>query len=115
MLLAFRLAQSKGPPVPWVGQSASGPSRSGEVGPHPHFRVENACATDAFRNACYAVAAGIYDINLVLRVEKLKDSGLSGLVIPGAPGSDVAPPAPPPSQFAMAVTRLLPPKAISLG
>ena len=32
----------------------------------PISRVENACATatDAFRNACYAVAAGIYDIVL---------------------------------------------------
>ena len=44
----------------------------------PISRVENACATatDAFRNACYAVAAGIYDIVLALGVEKLKDSGL---------------------------------------
>ncbi len=73
----------------------------------PISRVENACATatDAFRNACYAVAAGIYDIVLALGVEKLKDSGFSGLAIPEAPGSDVAPPAPPPSQFAMAATR----------
>src|SRR3989337_2057444 len=32
----------------------------------PITRVENACATatDALRNACYAVAAGIYDIAL---------------------------------------------------
>lgn len=73
----------------------------------PISRVENACATatDAFRNACYAVAAGIYDIVLAIGVEKLKDSGFSGLAIPEAPGSDVAPPAPPPSQFAMAATR----------
>ena len=73
----------------------------------PISRVENACATatDAFRNACYAVAAGIYDIVLALGVEKLKDSGFSGLAIAEAPGSDVTPPAPPPSQFAMAATR----------
>jgi acetyl-CoA C-acetyltransferase len=73
----------------------------------PITRVENACATatDAFRNACYAVAAGIYDIVLALGVEKLKDSGFSGLAIPEAPGSDVTPPASPPSQFAMAATR----------
>jgi len=34
----------------------------------PITRVENACATatDAFRNACYAVAAGIYDIVLAV-------------------------------------------------
>ena len=53
----------------------------------PITRVENACATatDAFRNACYAVAAGVYDIVLALGVEKLKDSGFSGLG--GARGS----------------------------
>lgn len=31
------------------------------------------------RNASYAVASGVYDIVLVLGVEKLKDSGLLGL------------------------------------
>ena len=73
----------------------------------PITRVENACATatDAFRNASYAVAAGIYDIVLAVGVEKLKDSGFSGLAIPEAPGSEVAPPTPPPAQFAMAATR----------
>ena len=73
----------------------------------PISRVENACATatDAFRNAAYAVAAGIYDIVLAVGVEKLKDSGFSGLAVPEAPGSDVTPPTPPPSQFAMAATR----------
>ncbi|MDE2939052.1 MAG: acetyl-CoA acetyltransferase [Chloroflexota bacterium] len=73
----------------------------------PITRVENACATatDAFRNAAYAVAAGIYDIVLAVGVEKLKDSGFSGLAVPEAPGSDVTPPTPPPSQFAMAATR----------
>ena len=73
----------------------------------PITRVENACATatDAFRNACYAVAAGVYDIVLALGVEKLKDSGFSGLAVPEAPGSDVNPPVPPPSQFALAATR----------
>lgn len=45
----------------------------------PITRVENRCATssDAFRNACFAVAAGMYDIVLVLGAEKLKDSGLA--------------------------------------
>jgi len=73
----------------------------------PITRVENACATatDAFRNASYAVAAGIYDIVLAVGVEKLKDSGFSGLAIPEGPGSDVTPPTPPPAQFAMAATR----------
>ena len=73
----------------------------------PIRRLENACATatDAFRNACYAVAAGIYDIVLTVGVEKLKDSGFSGLAIPESPGSEVNPPTPPPAQFAMAATR----------
>jgi len=47
----------------------------------PISRVENMCATgsDAFRNACYAVACGACDIALVLGAEKLKDFGTSGL------------------------------------
>ena len=73
----------------------------------PITRVENACATatDAFRNACYAVAAGIYDIALTVGVEKLKDSGFSGLAVGEGVGSEVTPPTPPPSQFALAATR----------
>ncbi|MDD5287511.1 MAG: acetyl-CoA acetyltransferase [Dehalococcoidales bacterium] len=53
----------------------------------PVTRVENACATgsDALRNAAYAVAAGAYDIVMALGMEKLKDSGYSGL-----PDSDMA-------------------------
>jgi acetyl-CoA C-acetyltransferase len=47
----------------------------------PVARVENMCATgtEAFRSACYAVAAGIYDIVLACGVEKLKDSGAYGM------------------------------------
>lgn len=47
----------------------------------PISRVENQCATasDALRNASFAVASGVYDVVLVLGVEKLKDSGWSGL------------------------------------
>ena len=47
----------------------------------PVTRVENYCATatEAFRAACYSVAAGIYDIVLALGVEKLKDTGYGGL------------------------------------
>ncbi len=47
----------------------------------PITRVENACATamDALRNAMFAVAAGVYDLVLVVGVEKLKDTGLAGL------------------------------------
>ncbi|HKZ02171.1 MAG TPA: acetyl-CoA acetyltransferase [Pyrinomonadaceae bacterium] len=51
----------------------------------PITRVENYCATgtDAFRNAAMAVAAGIYDVALVLGVEKLKDRATRGLASEG--------------------------------
>jgi len=47
----------------------------------PVTRTENYCATgtEAFRGACYAVAAGVYDICFALGVEKLKDTGYGGL------------------------------------
>ena len=47
----------------------------------PVTRTENYCATgtEAFRGACYAVAAGVYDFCLALGVEKLKDTGYGGL------------------------------------
>jgi acetyl-CoA C-acetyltransferase len=47
----------------------------------PISRLENACATgaDAFRNACFAVAAGEYDIVIAVGVEKVKDTGFAGL------------------------------------
>ncbi|MDO8785543.1 MAG: hypothetical protein Q7J12_04930, partial [Syntrophales bacterium] len=49
----------------------------------PITRVENRCATgsDAFRNACFSVAAGMYDMVLVLGAEKLKDSGADAVVL----------------------------------
>ncbi|MGO9020852.1 MAG: acetyl-CoA acetyltransferase [Syntrophobacteraceae bacterium] len=55
----------------------------------PVTRVENYCATatEAFRAAAYAVAAGAYDIVLALGVEKLKDTGYGGL--PGGGGRGV--------------------------
>ena len=75
----------------------------------PITRVENACCTgtDAFRNACYGVAAGIYDLVLVVGAEKQKDANLSGLPISFAPfwGYRVEPPVPAPTQFALAATR----------
>ena len=46
----------------------------------PVSRLENFCATgsEAFRNACYAVASGAYDLAMAIGVEKLKDTGYSG-------------------------------------
>ena len=50
------------------------------------------CATgsEAFRNACYAVASGAYDLVMAIGVEKLKDSGFSGLVTSTIPGNGTA-------------------------
>jgi acetyl-CoA C-acetyltransferase len=47
----------------------------------PTTRVENLCATgtEALRGAVYAVAAGACEIALAIGVEKLKDTGFSGL------------------------------------
>lgn len=54
----------------------------------PVTRTENFCATatEAFRGACYAVASGAYNIALALGVEKLKDTGFSGLPNAGTYG-----------------------------
>ena len=67
------------------GQSGLTLSRPLKIDYKPVTRVENYCATgsEAFRNACYAVASGAYDIAMAIGVEKLKDSGYSGL--PGIP------------------------------
>jgi acetyl-CoA C-acetyltransferase len=73
----------------WLGTMASGLSGMILAKPlaleyKPVTRVENFCATgsEAFRNACYAVASGAYDTAMAVGVEKLKDSGFSGLVRP---------------------------------
>src|SRR5437868_14424143 len=70
----------------WLGTLSSGQSGLVLSQPlgidyKPVTRVENYCATgsEAFRNACYAVASGAYDIVMAIGVEKLKDSGFSGL------------------------------------
>ncbi len=70
----------------WVGTLASGGTGQSLSAPLklqyiPVTRVENACATgsEAIRNACYSVAAGVYDIVLAAGFEKLKDNGFSGL------------------------------------
>jgi acetyl-CoA C-acetyltransferase len=53
----------------------------------PVTHVENFCATgsEALRQACYAVASGAYDLAMAIGVEKLKDSGFSGLVVSSPP------------------------------
>ncbi len=78
----------------WLGTMGSGLSgltlsRPLKIQHKPVTHVENYCATgsEAFRNACYAVASGAYDVVMAIGVEKLKDSGYSGLVV-SAPASD---------------------------
>jgi len=88
----------------WLGTMASGLSgmtlaKPLKLGTKPVTRLENLCATgsEAFRNACYAVAAGAYDVVMAIGVEKLKDSGFSGLAMSAAPSdgttSDITAPA----------------------
>ncbi len=62
-------------------------SRALKLDYKPVTRVENMCATgsEAFRNACYAVASGAYDVACAIGVEELKDNGMSGLVVGGIP------------------------------
>ncbi|GAB4008873.1 acetyl-CoA acetyltransferase [Nocardioides ultimimeridianus] len=78
----------------WLGTLSSGQSgltlsRPLGIDHKPVTRVENYCATgsESFRNACYAVASGAYDRVMAVGVEKLKDSGFSGL-LRGDPPSD---------------------------
>ncbi|OGP65935.1 MAG: acetyl-CoA acetyltransferase, partial [Deltaproteobacteria bacterium RBG_13_53_10] len=56
----------------------------------PMTRVENMCATgtEAVRAASYAVASGACDIALAIGVEKLKDSGQTGVKGPSIVGDN---------------------------
>ncbi|MGD0228832.1 MAG: acetyl-CoA acetyltransferase [Syntrophorhabdales bacterium] len=56
----------------------------------PITRVENMCATgsEALRAAAYAIAAGVCDIALAIGVEKLKDSGQTGVKGPAVLGDN---------------------------
>jgi len=78
----------------WLGTLGSGQSgltlsKALAIDYKPVTRVENYCASgsESFRNACYAVASGAYDRVMATGVEKLKDSGFSGL-LRGDPPSD---------------------------
>src|SRR6266705_6753572 len=64
----------------WLGTLFSGNSgltlsRPLKLDYKPVTRLENFCATgsEAFRNACYAVASGAYDVAMAIGVEQLKD------------------------------------------
>lgn len=82
----------------WIGTMNSGQSGAVLSKPlgidyKPVTRVENMCATgsEAFRAACYAVAVGAYDKVMAVGVEKLKDTGFSGLVRSNVAGDGTAP------------------------
>lgn len=81
----------------WLGTLGSGQSglvlsRPTSIDYRPVTRVENFCATgsEALRGACYAVASGAYDVAMAVGVEKLKDSGYSGLTRANADGDGTA-------------------------
>jgi len=79
----------------------------------PMTRVENMCATgsESLRAASYAVAAGVCDIALAVGVEKLKDSGATGVKGPSVVGdnqdgsSAIGPGYSAPASFAYLATR----------
>jgi acetyl-CoA C-acetyltransferase len=88
----------------WLGTMGSGTSgimlsEALKLDYKPVTRLENMCATgsEAMRNAAYAVASGAYDLAMAVGVEKLKDSGYSGLVVSRPPddgtGSNMTAPA----------------------
>jgi acetyl-CoA C-acetyltransferase len=92
----------------WLGTSGSGASgltlsRVMKLDYKPVTRVENFCATgsEAFRNACYAVASGAYDVAMAVGVEKLKDSGFSGLVGTRPPDDGTVVPITAPAKFSL--------------
>jgi acetyl-CoA C-acetyltransferase len=76
----------------WIGTALSGVSGIALARPlalegKPVSRVENHCATgaEALRHAAYAVASGAYDVAMAVGVEKVKDTGYSGLLPPALP------------------------------
>jgi len=69
----------------------------------PVTRIENMCCTglDSFRNACYAVVSGAYDVVMAIGAEKLKDGGYSGLEVPAEDSDRTLPDLPAPARFAV--------------
>ena len=84
----------------YSGVTLSGPLKTQYI---PVTRVENMCATgsEAFRNACYAVASGAIDMALAIGVEKLKDSGYSGLALNEPPSDGTKPAITAPAAFSL--------------
>lgn len=94
----------------WLGSMISGVSgltltRPLGIEHKPATRVENMCATgsEAFRNACYAVSSGAYDVVMAVGGEKLKDQGYSGLEMPSVPNDGTPPVLSAPAMYSMIV------------
>lgn len=94
----------------WLGSMISGVSgltltRPLNINHKPVTRVENMCATgsEVFRNACYAVSSGAYDVVMAVGGEKLKDAGYSGLEMPSVPNDGTAPVLSAPAMYSMIV------------
>ncbi|MBO0852577.1 MAG: acetyl-CoA acetyltransferase [Nocardia sp.] len=92
----------------WLGTMKSGISgmtlsKVLRIEGKPVTRVENMCATgsEALRNACYAVASGAVDTAMAIGVEKLKDSGFSGLIPATMPHDGTMPETTAPAVFSL--------------
>jgi acetyl-CoA C-acetyltransferase len=92
----------------WLGTMCSGVSgltlsEPLKIDYKPVTRVENMCATgsESLRQACYAVASGAYDMAMAIGVEKLKDSGFSGLVMTNPPNDGTPASMTPPALFSL--------------
>jgi acetyl-CoA C-acetyltransferase len=92
----------------WLGTMGSGVSGLTLSEPlkiqyKPVTRVENMCATgsESLRQAAYAVASGAFDCVMAIGVEKLKDSGFSGLVMTNPPNDGTPANMTPPALFSL--------------
>ncbi len=92
----------------WLGTMGSGVSGLTLSEPlkiqyKPVTRVENMCATgsESLRQAAYAVASGAFDCVMAIGVEKLKDSGFSGLVVTNPPNDGTPANMTPPALFSL--------------
>lgn len=94
----------------WLGSMISGVSgltltRPLNISHKPVTRVENMCATgsETFRNACFAVSSGAYDVVMAVGGEKLKDAGYSGLEMPSVPNDGTPAALSAPAMYSMIV------------